>query len=268
MNIKISICDGNVEVLHDIESQLHEFASELEKSVDLQIHLQIKTYCYEAVLVEDVKSGRYYPDILLLDIDLPKDNGIEICSRLRDLGYEGRIIFITQSEEYYLEAFDVHAYHYILKDFRNNKRFEKVVKNCLQDVVEDEMEYILLNRVGETRKILLDNILYFEANRRLLKVHYREGDEKRSFECYSSIGKMENLLLGQGFIRCHRSFLVPYKAISSVTTWGNTREIQLVNKERIPLGASYAEEVKGLLNIRSKPMRPNPKIRPQVEKGK
>ncbi|MCP1111472.1 two-component system response regulator LytT [Lachnospiraceae bacterium PF1-21] len=268
MIIKISICDGNVDALHDIESQLYHIASELEGERELHVQLQIKTYCYEAVLVEEIQSGRYYPDMLLLDINLPKENGIDIAMKLRGSGYQGRIIFITHADGYYLEAFDVHAYHYILKDYNNNARFKQVLKNCIQDVIEDEMEYILLNRLGETRKILLESILYFEANRRLLKVYFREGGKEQSYEYYSSIGKMENLLLGQGFVRCHRSFLVSIRAIALLASnGGGLYQLELVNGEKIPLGASYVEGVKEMLNIRGKSIRKGQRMHLQTEKG-
>ena len=69
-------------------------------------------------------------DILLLDIEMQPYNGIELARKLRERHEEGRIIFITAYEQYAIEAYDVQAFHYLLKPVEEGKLEETLVKAC------------------------------------------------------------------------------------------------------------------------------------------
>lgn len=64
------------------------------------------------------KSIKYKPDVILLDINMPKINGIEVLRRLKDIGLESKIIMLTihDEKEYLLETVKVGADGYVLKD--------------------------------------------------------------------------------------------------------------------------------------------------------
>lgn len=63
-------------------------------------------------------ARRYKPDIILLDINMPEMNGIEVLKRLRDLGIESKVIMLTiyNDREYILETMKIGAEGYVLKD--------------------------------------------------------------------------------------------------------------------------------------------------------
>ncbi|MCP1102425.1 two-component system response regulator LytT [Aequitasia blattaphilus] len=245
MKIKIAICEADVEAL----STLEKWVKESMRTWELETSL--RTYCYEEIFLTDIKERVFCPDILFLGIYLSHVSGIAVAEELRELGYEGRIIFFTVSEEHYPEAFDVHAYHYLLKNKTSQTAFEKVLRRCVEEILEDEMEYLILTRAGEVRKIPLESILYIEATNRILTVHYKSSEGERSFEYYASLGKVENLLLGHGFIRCHRSFLVALRAIEVVYR----QDLKLRNGTQIPLGRSHFKEIKEEINSFKSPMK-------------
>jgi len=253
MKIKIGVCAGNIESLRGLEEKIRCYTSGMEPE------MVMKTWCYGELVIKDLENRRFCPDILFLDIDIPRIAGLDIAAKLRALGYTGKIIFMASSEAYYLEAFDVHAYHYLPQQRVTEERFEQVLDRCIRDIMEDEMEYIILNRAGETLKIALDKILYFESFGRALALHYLKHGKETEFEFYSTMGRMENLLLGHGFIRCHRGFLVSFRYITSVSR----QEIELTNGKKVLIGRSYYRQVKEEIQLLQNPMKFRPKM-PQV----
>ena len=76
----------------------------------------------------------YNPDVVLLDINMPKMNGIDVLRRLKDLGVKSKIIMLTihKDREYLLEAMKIGADGYVLKDSdaEGLMRAIRDVKNC------------------------------------------------------------------------------------------------------------------------------------------
>ena len=174
-------------------------------------------------------------DILLLDIRMPERDGIEVANELRKRGYRGEIIFLTVSKEHAFEAFDVDAYHYLVKDEVNRDKVESVFLEAYKEVTERERRYITLSRGGDLRNIAIDSIYYFAMKNRIMTVYY--DDEEFSF--YSTMDKIEEILKGQGFTRVHRAYLV---ATEKSRKAENGKEIHIANGDIIPLGAKYAKD--------------------------
>lgn len=58
------------------------------------------------------------PDVLLLDINMPKKNGIEVLSEIRKNGFDLKVLMLTvhNEVEYLIKAMDIGVDGYILKD--------------------------------------------------------------------------------------------------------------------------------------------------------
>jgi two-component SAPR family response regulator len=69
-----------------------------------------------------VADGEWY-DIVVLDIILREENGIEVAKELRLNGYDGNIIFWTAHKEYVFEALDLLPVHYIIKGSENGRMY-------------------------------------------------------------------------------------------------------------------------------------------------
>ena len=68
----------------------------------------LTTYTSGKPLIDDVSDGEWY-DIIILDVSINGENGIEIAKRLRKIGYYGNITFWTERKEYVFDALDVSA---------------------------------------------------------------------------------------------------------------------------------------------------------------
>src|ERR1700752_4633492 len=94
----------------------------------LQKHpqLQLVQECGDGF--EGVKAiQQYQPDLIFLDIQMPKINGFEMLELLE---HSPAVIFTTAFDEYAIKAFEAHAIDYLLKPF-NQERFDKAIAKCL-----------------------------------------------------------------------------------------------------------------------------------------
>ncbi len=235
---KIIICD-------DREADRKKYSRLINKFAARQ-NLEIEIVMFESgkALLFEMEGNRQDVDIIFLDIHMPGIDGMEVAKKLREFNYRGEIIFLTVSQDHILDAFDVGAFHYIIKDQCTMRRFEEILLNGIEKAREREKEYICFTGGGESINILLASIRYFEVTNRIITVHY---EEDKAFGFYSTMGKLETRLRGYGFVRVHRSFLVSIAHIE-VLLYG---KVKLRGGVEVPVGRSYYQEVKNTLKERS-----------------
>ena len=84
---------------------------------------------------EELLASKEQPDILFLDIQMPGKSGMETAVELRKKWRETVLIFVTALEEYVFRAFDVGAFHYLVKPFTDEK-FAEVLKGAADRLEE------------------------------------------------------------------------------------------------------------------------------------
>lgn len=189
---------------------------------------------------ELLASGKHF-DMIFLDIQMDGKNGIETARELRERGEEAVLIFITGIKEYVFEAFDVAAFHYLLKPIEESKFaevFKRAVKETENRMVRDQRQLFCKTR---NRNFILNpkDILYVENRRRKVEIHTTE----EVIEIYAAMKELEKQL-GESFYRCHRGYLVN---MAYITEYGND-SIRLSNGEIVYLARErYNEFVKGYM---------------------
>lgn len=153
-------------------------------------------------------------DILFLDIclrqedDAQKLDGMETAKKIRahsDL----LIVFITAMPDYVYEAYDVEAFHYLLKPI-DEKKLEEVLARAVTRAQEKKnMPSLLIKTNGKFMRIQVEDICYVENDGRKVALHTKNGE-------YSYYEKMEALekKLTKGFFRSHRGYLVNLQEVS------------------------------------------------------
>lgn len=171
-------------------------------------------------------------DLMFLDIQMPDLNGIDF---LKSLNKKPKTIFTTAYREFAIEGFELEAVDYILKPI-TFERFFKSVDRVLRNVSTEKTaeEFILLKSEGLQRKILLNEIIYFEGNGNDVKVVLKGS---LHIVAKNKISELNDVLSEKGFIRVHRSFLIN----SLYVTAFNNDEV-LLEKSSIPVGRSYKRE--------------------------
>ena len=163
---------------------------------------------------EELLLSKEKTDILFLDIQMPGKNGMETARELREKNKKMILIFITAIEDYVFQAFDVGAFHYLVKPV-NDEKFTDILHRAVEEwqiqniyVKEQEEKYVVINNRGVHTKVILDEIIYAEVFNRKVVIHKRNDE----IEYY---GKMSDLeaLAGDSFFRPHRAYLVNFKYV-------------------------------------------------------
>lgn len=199
-----------------------------------------EVYCFYSSR-EFLESGQHY-DILLLDISMEEMRGMEVARTLRIQGADTILIFVTALKEYAAEAFEVSAFHYLLKPVIPEK-FCSVFEGACREVrrLEERKSGQLFFRT-KTRNFTIrkKDILYVESAKRKVEIHMI----RENITVYATMKHMEEQL-GSNFNRCHRGYLVN---MAYVAGYG-TGTIQLQNGEKIYLARDkYAEFVRAYTN--------------------
>lgn len=156
------------------------------------------------------------PDILFLDIQMPGRNGIDTAIKLRKKWKDTVLIFVTAIEDYVFQAFDVGAFHYLVKPFDNKKFVEILMKavRCCEDKRQHMEDYerkvpcLMITTGGKHFTVNLKDIMYAEVFDRKIILHTVDAD----IEYY---GKMKDLEkeAGEEFYRPHRAYLVNFNYV-------------------------------------------------------
>lgn len=206
------------------------------------------------------------PDLVFLDIEMPKISGIDVVRKLLDKDYKPKIIFVTAYDKFAVEAFEVNAIDYLLKPIRRErlkKALERISKTEKDKVEDHERLMKIMDYIQRDGSEYLDRIsVYYED--RLVPIQIKDifyiTIEDRATMIFTRNDKYEinwslNDLMGQlnpkDFIRSHKSYIVNLNKIESVVPWFNyTYNINLIDKEGIvPVSRSHAKDFKRIMNM-------------------
>lgn len=217
MRYKIGICDDNSIDRNYLAAVVNDWATDKGHTVHLE-----QFPSAEAFLFHYTQDKEY--DILLLDIEMQDMNGIELAKRIRLNNAWVQIVFITGYPDFISEGYDVSALHYLMKPAKREKLFQVLDKAA--GLIQKKERNILLQMGSESIRIPADAIIYVEAFSHYLAIH----TTYLAYEVKISMNQMEELL-GEGFVRCHRSYIAGLKHISRVSK----TEIIFDSNQAIPL---------------------------------
>lgn len=198
--ISVAICDDEVFILDFLEEKVKKmFPSALTERF---------------LSGKELLKGGTKADILFLDIQMSEMDGIETARIFRRQRMDAIIIFVTAYPEYVFQAFDVGAFHYLVKPLSDDKFFE-VFGNAVQEIEsrktggkEPNEKYMMIQAGGVHTKILLKEIIYAEVFNRKVIIH----TVSRDTEYYGKLSDLEEKL-GEDFFRPHRSYLIHFKYV-------------------------------------------------------
>ena len=180
-------------------------------------------------------------DILFLDIQMSGRNGMETARELRKIDKRTIIIFVTAAEEYVFQAFDVGAFHYIVKPI-DDEKFTEVLCRAVEELEEkklnekaQEEKHLLINNGGVHIKVKIDDIIYAEVFNRKVVIH--KMDE--TIEYYGKMSDLETLA-GDSFFRPHRAYLINFKYVEKY----DSTTIYLEKGTALMAKQNYSEFVK------------------------
>lgn len=171
-------------------------------------------------------------DILLLDIEMGGQNGVELAKRIRQDNKTVQIVFITGFPDFMAEGYEVNALHYLMKPVSEEK-LNTVLDRAAANLGKAEKRLkVVYDR--QTDLIPLDRILYVEAQKQYVCIH----TETRVYRMKASLSDMEEKL-DRRFFRCQRSFVVNLGYVVRI----RANCVALKNGEEIPISRGMSEEI-------------------------
>ncbi len=232
MQIKIALCDDEPIQLELIKSYI------LSMETKLELEFQCIVANSGEELLEKIKDERI--DIFFLDIQMGGIDGIETSQKIRVNDNEAIIVFMTGYRNYTLEAFEINAFHYLIKPIMPEK-FRSLMKRVLRrfheiKVHRENTQKFILKTQSMIMKIDYNDILYFEKNFRKIKIYTVKGN----YDFYSSFKTLLTELDQKIFIRCHQGFVVNKNKIRN---YNNEQILINTNGTRISVGRKYKNDV-------------------------
>lgn len=206
---------------------------------------------------EELLLSDRQPDILLLDISMPEKNGMEVAKELRRNNKETLLIFVTALEDFVFQAFDVGAFHYLVKPF-DDGRFKEVLQNAIRQFedkkkqeiakIKKEVPNLMITSRGKHITVNLEDIVYAEVFNRKVIIHTMDSD----VEYYGKMKELEKKV-GDEFYRPHRAYLVNFNYITKY----DAASIYLKKGQALMAKQNYRDFVKSYLRYNQRKGRKN-----------
>jgi two-component system LytT family response regulator len=199
------------------------------------------------------------PDLIFLDIQMPKITGFEMLELLED---RPATIFTTAFDHYAIQAFEQHAIDYLLKPI-SKTRFQQAIRKFLDQRIANTktnhqalldqvqtpvqpLERILVKHGQQVRILPVDTVLFLEADDDYVKIHVNDG----VFLKNKTMAYFEAHLLTQDFVRIHRSYMVRIADITKIEPYEKDAFVcVLTNGVKLPVSKTGYARLKQVLGM-------------------
>lgn len=202
--IRIALVDDNQKDL----AVMQKYLQTAQESGELEFTFDSFTDSMEFI---EKFNGKY--DVVFLDIEMPHLDGMELARRLRRIGSDCCIIFITNMPQYAVQGYEVEALAYLIKPVRYFN-FSQVLKKAAERVKKRQTEdvSIVINTRQEVKVVPSSTIRYIEVESHNLVFHTTDGDLRTR----ASLKTLEEQLAGMNFCRCNSCYLVNLRYVDSI----------------------------------------------------
>lgn len=230
--MKIAICDDEKAMLEKVAELIDEY-KKTRAEADIAVFSDP-----EELLEAAFKCGGY--DIYILDVVMPQMSGIELGMKLRENNYDGKIIYLTASEEFAIDSYKAQAYQYLLKPVDKNALFS-ALDGAIALQNEKTQRSIIVKTKENSIKINFNSILYTELSKRAIDYHLTNGSVIRCTTIRTGFPEaMAELIRDKRFKLCGKSVCVNMYYISSV----ESECIVFKDKEKIYLPKKTCSEIR------------------------
>lgn len=179
-------------------------------------------------------------DLLFIDIEMPDFNGLDF---IKSLTHKPQVIITTAFREFAVDGFDLNILDYLVKPIEF-ERFMKTIDRFLEtrdSKVTEDVGFRMVRSERKFVKVKLTDILYIEGVKDYIKIFLTD----REILTKESIGKFNDDLPQEDFLRVHKSFIVARDKITAYTH----HDVE-VERAEIPIGRVYKDKVLSELGLK------------------
>lgn len=185
-------------------------------------------------------------DVVLLDIQMPGMDGLAVARRLDRMTAPPAVIFTTAHEEHALEAFDHGVTDYLLKPVRRERLDAALARSRRRTgdaPDETARSHISATHRGTLTRVPVDEVLYFQADRKYVTVRHRDGE----LLIEASLSALEDEF-GDRFLRLHRNALARRDALRALVRDGTRLVVEIDGcTERLEVSRRHVSAVRAAL---------------------
>lgn len=230
--MKIVICDDDL--------SLRKLICEYIRAYNNESDIQIYEFSSGEELISSLKSGNRI-DIIFLDIEMDKIDGVDTAKLIRIQDKDAIIIFISSHSERVFDTFDCETFNFITKPV-SQSRFNEVFSKALEKY-KLLNGYFIISWKNENIKMPVNKIKFFESYRKHIIFHTYDGE----FEMVATLGDTLQKLLLYGFVQTHQGYVVNmnlikrFDGLDIILTDGT--KVPMSMRKRTSVLQSYAKHI-------------------------
>lgn len=230
MKINIAICDDDIKIAHDIERNIVKIMEKKGIRLSVDVFFSCEQLCRELDVVAY--------DLLFLDIEFKKMNGIEVGNYIRNIKNNNivQIVYISSKQEYAMELFDVRPINFLIKPIHEDE-VEKMIETYIK-LYGEKHNLFKYKKGSNIYHAEVSNIKYFIRSGRKVNIYLTDGME----EFYDSLENIYEQLKEYRFLFIHKSFLINYDYIKKI---GYDRVV-MTDGEEFSISQSRRKEIREL----------------------
>ena len=231
--LRIAVCDDEKKQRGETEALLTAYFRSRPSLCG-----QVEVYRSSSALLNRVETQGGF-DLYILDILMPELSGIDTGRRLRQLGDGGEIIYLTSSNEFAADSYDVRAFFYLLKPVDEEKLFS-ILDGAVEKLNRRRSSAVVISTADGPRRILLERIQYAERVGRCVRYCSTDGSVDSQSIRSTFREAVAPLLADRRFYLCGASFVLNFQHVTGV----NGQQAILHNGQSVSLPRASAVDFK------------------------
>lgn len=229
MTLNIAICDDEKKDIELLEKNI------LQYNIETDNNIIVSSFLSANELLSDYDNHPY--NVVLLDIEMPCINGMELGKRLREMDDNLFIVFTTSYPEYMQDNFEVQPFQFLTKPIDHNDVC-KLFNNIINKINRSSKSIVIIDSENEKQFVALNDILFISSMKEK-KSYIRYQLFDKEFVSRGTLSEIEHQLATRGFVSPSRGFLVNVKQIQAM----KSTSIILKNGFEIPISRRRAKEL-------------------------
>lgn len=229
MTLNIAICDDEKKDIELLEKNI------LQYNIETDNNIIVSSFLSAEELLSDYDNHPY--NVVLLDIEMPCINGMELGKQLREMDDNLFIVFTTSYPEYMQDSFEVQPFQFLTKPIDHNDVC-KLFNNIINKINRSSKSIVIIDSENEKQFVALNDILFISSMKEK-KSYIRYQLFDKEFVSRGTLSEIEHQLATRGFVSPSRGFLVNVKQIQAM----KSTSIILKNGFEIPISRRRAKEL-------------------------
>ena len=224
--INIAVCDDTIQYMRQTVALLEQWSEEKD------IAIKVDFFDNGDSLLNSLSHQPY--DLIFLDIIMPMLSGIDTCAEIRKENRQTKIIFLSVSPEFGVDAFRVKANGYLLKPLDPAALYALMDEYLLEK--EENSGFLIAKSMSMVRKVPLHMISYLEAQNKRILIYTSDGS---TLTVTTPLHQLVPQLDNPCFFQCHRSYIVNMNYIRSLSK----NELTMSDGCNIPISRNCSKEL-------------------------